>query len=197
MHTNTITEIISELSRLEISDSKVAWQVRQLIDKLCLLEEVYETLDCHNAGLSLEEQKRYKEELFPNLLRHCRKTADYFAACPYIRYNEQNNEILSDCFTRYNKIVDRLIVKLQQNSCPANPFASAWSAFLSKVSRAAVNLYNFIDRTLEVFLCKLPIELFQLPFRRRTLVEYHRDTIDYVGNGYSLQPIQGLNLECA
>ena len=148
-------------------------------------------------ALLSSEQKRYKEELFPNLLRHCRKTADYFAACPYIRYNEQNNEILSDCFTRYNKIVDRLIVKLQQNSCPANPFASAWSAFLSKVSRAAVNLYNFIDRTLEVFLCKLPIELFQLPFRRRTLVEYHRDTIDYVGNGYSLQPIQGLNLECA
>ena len=197
MSANTITEMISELSRITITDDKVAWQVKLLINKLCLLEELYDVFESGNSGLTKEEQNRYQKEVFPALLRHCHKMADYFSICPEIRCNEQNDGILESCFIRYNKIIDRLLTKLQKANSPRKQtlFLKA-KMWLIELGTNLFELNKALDVRLNRFFARVFVHI-PTPgviFGRKSIVIYHRDFIDYVGCGYSLQPIQALNM---
>ena len=197
MSANTITEMISELSRITITDDKVAWQVKLLINKLCLLEELYDVFVSGHSGLSREEQERYQNEVFPSLLRHCHKMADYFSICPEIRCNEQNDGILESCFARYNKIIERLLTKLQKANSPQKQ--TLWFKAKMWFIELGMNLFELnksIDATMNRFFARIFIHV-PTPaviFGRKSIVMYHRDSIDYVGCGYSLQPLQSLNV---
>lgn len=194
MGVNTITNMIAELGRLQITNDKVAWEVKQLMDKLCILEESYEVFES-GSGLSVEEQKRYKEEIFPDMLIQCRKMANYFSLCPEIRYNEQNDELLITCFAGYNRIVERLLTKMQKaQSVKRQSVFSKIGVWMREFCRNVYEANEILDAKLTRLAYRLYIKLPRLPWRRRTWVIYHRDSIDYVGCGYSLQPIQTLTL---
>ena len=114
MSSNTITEIIETLGAFEIQDDKLAWKLKQLVDKLWLIEGIYDDLSSAESGLSLQEQERYTREVFPSILARCRKLSHYFTVCPELRRNEQDIDMLKTYFDSYSKIVDRLLVKLQK-----------------------------------------------------------------------------------
>ena len=90
MCTNTITDIISALSQIQIEDKHLAWQLRDLVAKLYILEGVYDDLHCKHVGISEAEKNRYTEEVFPSILRQCEKLARYFTMCPELRQNQQD-----------------------------------------------------------------------------------------------------------
>ena len=192
---NTITDIIEELSRIQIEDSKIAWQLRNLTERFLILEGIYGDLSCSHSGLTETEQKRYTEEVFPAMLKQCHKLADYFTMCPMLRNNKQDVEILGNHFKSYANIVDRLLIKLQKSIVPSriSVFAKVrtWFKELSK------NIDELHELIYERFSGLRRHFYFPHWLARTTFVRYHRDSIDYVGSGYSLQPIQALSLEYA
>lgn len=197
MCTNTITDIISALSQIQIEDKHLAWQLRDLVAKLYILEGVYDDLHCKHVGISEAEKNRYTEEVFPSILRQCEKLARYFTMCPELRQNQQDAYMLKTYFQRYSKIVDRLLVKLQKAQAPRRVFCGSrikkWGSELACNIREFIELINSCFNKIQIFAFNIPC----LFLRRKTVVSYHRDTIDYVGSGYSLQPIQALSLEYA
>lgn len=197
MCTNTITDIISALSQIQIEDKHLAWQLRDLVAKLYILEGVYDDLHCKHVGISEAEKNRYTEEVFPSILTQCTKLARYFTICPELRQNQQDTDMLKTYFQRYSKIVDRLLAKLQKAQAPRRVFCG--SPIKKWVSELASNIREFTELINSRFK-KIQILAFNMPclfLRRKTVVSYHRDTIDYVGSGYSLQPIQALSFEYA
>lgn len=197
MCTNTITDIISALGQIQIEDKHLAWQLRDLVAKLYILEGVYDDLHCKHVGISEAEKNRYTEEVFPSILTQCEKLARYFTMCPELRQNQQDADMLKTYFQRYSKIVDRLLVKLQKSQTPRRVFGG--SRIKKWVSELACNIREFTELINSRF-NKIQIFAFNIPclfLRRKTVVSYHRDTIDYVGSGYSLQPIQALSFEYA
>jgi hypothetical protein len=195
--TNTITDIISALSQIQIEDKHLAWQLRDLVAKLYILEGVYDDLHCKHVGISEAEKNRYTEEVFPSILTQCEKLARYFTMCPELRQNQQDADMLKTYFQRYSKIVDRLLVKLQKAQAPRRAFFGSrikkWVSELACNIREFTELINSRFNNIQIFAFNIPC----LFLRRKTVVSYHRDTIDYVGSGYSLQPIQALSFEYA
>lgn len=194
---NTITDIIEELSRIQIEDSKIAWQLKSLTERLLILEGIYGNLSYNHPGLTETEQKRYTEEVFPAMLKQCHKLADYFTMCPMLRNNKQDVEILGNHFKSYANIVDRLLIKLQKSIVPSRISVFAKVRAWFKELRKNINeLHDIISS--RVFIAhRFYFELPHWLLSRKTLVRYHIDSIDYAGAGYNLQPIQALSLEYA
>lgn len=197
MCNNTITEIIDELSRIQVEDSQLAWQERQLVDRLCLLENLYDDMVRQRTALAPEEQKRYTTEVFPGILEKCRKLADYFNMCPELRKNEQDYHMLHSYLQSYCNISDRLLNKLQQANAPKRAsMLTKMRLWFSEFGTSIVELRGMLaEKTDDSFSAYSNISVPKIYGRRRTPVTYHRDTIDYVGSGYSLQPIPSLNFD--
>ena len=183
MCNNTITEIIDELSRIQVEDSQLAWQERQLVDRLCLLENLYDDMVHQRTALAPEEQKRYITEVFPGILEKCRKLADYFTMCPELRKNEQDYHMLHSYLQSYCNISDRLLNKLQQANAPERAsMLTKMRLWFSEFGTSIVELRGMLaEKTDDSFSAYSNISV--------------RDTIDYVGSGYSLQPIPFLNFD--
>lgn len=195
---NTITDILSALSQIQIEDKHLAWQLRDLVAKLYILEGVYDDLHCKHVGISEAEKNRYTEEVFPSILTQCEKLARYFAICPELRQNPEDTHMLKTYFQRYDKIVDRLLTKLQkpQSVRRISVFVRIGGWF-RELRRNVCELYDMISSRVHSVAHRFYFELPHWLLSRKTLVRYHRDSIDYVGAGYNLQPIQALSLEYA
>ncbi len=198
MCTNTITDIISALSQIQIEDKHLAWQLRDLVAKLYILEGVYDDLHCKHVGISEAEKNRYTEEVFPSILTQCQKLAHYFTICPELRQTPEDIHMLKTYFQRYDKIVDRLLTKLQkpQSTRRISIFARMGRWF-RELRRNVCELHDIVSSRVNAIAHRFYFELPRWPFSRKTVVRYHRDSIDYVGAGYSLQPIQALSFEYA
>ena len=198
MCANTITDIIEELGKIQITDSHLAWQLKNLMDRLYVLEGIYNDLYCQHVGLANEEKERYTEEVFPSILSQCKKLSHYFGICPELRQNEQDINMLATYFQRYSKIVDRLLVKLQRAQSPKkiSVFARIRNWF-REMKRNMSELNELVLTSLNRIFDYFHLDKALLLFHRRTVVKYHRDSVDYVGSGYNLQPIQVLSLEYA
>ena len=195
MYSNTISEIIKTLGELNIEDANLSWQLKQLMDKLCLLEEFYDELSRQQLGANSQENDRYINEVFPSILLQCRKLARYYTVCPELRRTEQDINVLKIYFQRYNKIIDRYLVRLQKEQSPTRlPFWGHIKQWMLNFSRNVGELYRMASRRLKCIFCNFHFNLPRAIFRRKTLVIYHRDAVDCIGKGYKLQPIRTLPL---
>lgn len=195
---NTITDIIETLGQITVQDSDLAWQLRRLVDKLYILEGVYEDLHCQHVGLAEAEKERYTEEVFPSILTQCEKLARYFTMCPELRQNPEDTHMLKTYFQRYDKIVDRLLTKLQKpQSVKRTSVFVRIGRWFGELRRNVCELHDIVFSRVHSIAQRFYFELPHWPLSRKTLVRYHRDSIDYVGAGYNLQPIQALSLEYA
>ena len=184
-----------ELSRLQIDDSQLAWQLKNLLDRLCLLEVIYNDI-AYESSLDETEKQRYLNDVFPAMLTQCKKMADYFLICPELRNTKEDLNVLSVHFQRYVKITDRLLSKLQDpHQASRSSFLLRVKDFFIRITGRLKNIAISVKKSIQHMVAVVSPLLLWYPCRR-TEVTYHRDSIDYAGNGYVLQLIPPLSVEC-